>query len=1082
MGAATQDAPSPSWVLPILQHAVTSITLTLSILCATSLAADSYLNFESGHVRPLALSPAKDLLFAVNTPDNRLEVLRVTDGGLERAGEVRVGLEPVAVAAQSQSQVYVVNHLSDSVSCVDVSDPAEPRVTATLLVGDEPRDVVVAGTGKDRLYVTTAHRGQNHPLDPQFFTPGVGRADVWVFDTSDLSKAPEIVTLFCDTPRALAVSPSGDRVYAAAFHSGNQTTTLNSLATFPQFDSFVGDGFSGLGMPEPTANIEGTPAPETGLVVRFDGEKWRDGAGRDWSPRIRFNLPDRDVFVLDATQDPPVEVASIAHVGTIIFNLAVHPLSGDIYASNIDSQNHVRFEPEINGHVAENRVTIIQGTSASPVHLNPHIDYSQTSGSAEEIDASLAFPLGMEFSADGETLFVAAFGSGAVGVLDAAATVQERIQVGGGPSGLALDEARDRLYVMNRFDHTISIVDLTSRIQTQVVPLAYTPEPQVVLAGRPLLYDARNSGHGDSACASCHIFGDFDSLTWDLGDPNGLVEPNPLEMIVTIARDFHPMKGPMATQSLRGIADTGPMHWRGDRNAVSSGAGLNVFDEKLAFMAFRPAFQTLLGKSTELSSTDMERFSDFALTIVYPPNPIAAFNDVLSADEAAGKQVFDSDGDRSGTGGDGIPCAGCHELPFGTDGRATNDAETQDFKVAHLRNMYQKVGMFGYAVPSVISDSPLTFESTPVPHFGDQVRGTGYLHDGSIPTLLNFFRTSLPQIQPFTFRDEPGRTGEQKVRELSTFMLAFDTGLAPVVGQQITLDSASNAAALDRWALFEDRADAGRCDLIAHGRVGGEARSYLYQGSGSYQSDRRDEVITSTALQNGLASGNRLTFTAVYLGGGTRMGLDRDEDGWFDGDEIAAGTSPTDPSEFPRPAPPTGLEATPDIGRVELSWSAAGASVPAVTGYNVYRSTTSGEQGEQLNSEVISVTEFVDTGVPTGEYHYSVTSTGEGGESEPTPQVTVFVPHFDETFLRANCNGDASLDIADPVFSLNFLFADERAPPCAPACDSNSDGSHDVSDAVFTLLFLFAEGEPPLGWPECETIDFPCEDVLCTSG
>ena len=28
---------------------------------------------------------------------------------------------------------------------------------------------------------------------------------------------------------------------------------------------------------------------------------------------------------------------------------------------------------------------------------------------------------------------------------------------------------------------------------------------------------------------------------------------------------FHPMKGPMTTQSLRGMANHGPMHWRGDR-------------------------------------------------------------------------------------------------------------------------------------------------------------------------------------------------------------------------------------------------------------------------------------------------------------------------------------------------------------------------------------------------------------------------------------------------------------------------------------------------------------------------------------
>jgi len=30
--------------------------------------------------------------------------------------------------------------------------------------------------------------------------------------------------------------------------------------------------------------------------------------------------------------------------------------------------------------------------------------------------------------------------------------------------------------------------------------------------GRRFLYDARISAHGDAACASCHIFGDFNGL------------------------------------------------------------------------------------------------------------------------------------------------------------------------------------------------------------------------------------------------------------------------------------------------------------------------------------------------------------------------------------------------------------------------------------------------------------------------------------------------------------------------------------------------------------------------------------------
>src|SRR4051794_36594397 len=139
--------------------------------------------FESGQVRPLALSPSGKLLFAVNTPDNRLEVFKVGSSGLVHRASVPVGLEPVAVAAPSDDEAWVVNHLSDSVSVVRVSDDGRGGVVVrTLLVGDEPRDVVFAGPGKTRAFITTAHRGQNAPFDPQLTTPGVDRADVWVFD------------------------------------------------------------------------------------------------------------------------------------------------------------------------------------------------------------------------------------------------------------------------------------------------------------------------------------------------------------------------------------------------------------------------------------------------------------------------------------------------------------------------------------------------------------------------------------------------------------------------------------------------------------------------------------------------------------------------------------------------------------------------------------------------------------------------------------------------------------------------------------------------------------------------------------
>jgi DNA-binding beta-propeller fold protein YncE len=182
----------------------------------------SFITFESGHVRPLAFSPDGTRLFAVNTPDNRLEVFSVSGGGLTLTDSIPVGMEPVAVVARTNSEIWVVNHLSDSVSILDLS-ASPPQVVRTLLVGDEPRDIVFAGTGGDRAFITTAHRGQhrNHSSltgvpgkgDPQLTTAGIGRADVWVFDAASLGATiggtpVEILTFFADTPRALAVTPT----------------------------------------------------------------------------------------------------------------------------------------------------------------------------------------------------------------------------------------------------------------------------------------------------------------------------------------------------------------------------------------------------------------------------------------------------------------------------------------------------------------------------------------------------------------------------------------------------------------------------------------------------------------------------------------------------------------------------------------------------------------------------------------------------------------------------------------------------------------------------------------------------------
>src|SRR6476659_1936928 len=116
---------------------------TVWILASAGAARAAYVNFESSQVHPIALTPDGARLLAVNTPDAALEVFTVTaTGGLLHAATIPVGLEPVTVIPRTNTEAWVVNALSDTISIVDLS---QGTVTRTLFVGDEPTDVVFAG-------------------------------------------------------------------------------------------------------------------------------------------------------------------------------------------------------------------------------------------------------------------------------------------------------------------------------------------------------------------------------------------------------------------------------------------------------------------------------------------------------------------------------------------------------------------------------------------------------------------------------------------------------------------------------------------------------------------------------------------------------------------------------------------------------------------------------------------------------------------------------------------------------------------------------------------------------------------------
>src|SRR5712675_1737254 len=180
---------TPHHESPMPKPSRLALATILSASCA--IAQAPFVDFESGPVHPLRLSPDGTRLFVADTSGSRLSVFDLRNPSLPvLLAEIPVGLDPVSVQPRTSDEVWVTNLLSDSVSVVSV---AAGHVTATITVKDEPSDVVFAG---GLAFVSTATTDE-----------------VRVFDANTLAPV-STVAVFGKDPRALATIPDGSKVYA----------------------------------------------------------------------------------------------------------------------------------------------------------------------------------------------------------------------------------------------------------------------------------------------------------------------------------------------------------------------------------------------------------------------------------------------------------------------------------------------------------------------------------------------------------------------------------------------------------------------------------------------------------------------------------------------------------------------------------------------------------------------------------------------------------------------------------------------------------------------------------------------------
>ncbi|MEM7249200.1 MAG: hypothetical protein AAF533_28025 [Acidobacteriota bacterium] len=869
-----------------------------------------YFNVESPQVHPIEVFTiaGHDYLAILNTPDNSVELY---DTNEDAAGRPRflereaLGLEPVSVRwVEERQSLYVANFLGDSISVVAIEAPMGPtsfsaELTLTVPVTDEPMDLVYVeldGPMGPQPVLHVAHAthdaiGSYDALDLSPITPGAERRAAVLPSGLDLNGDTLSDDMALKQPWTLATAC--DRLFVLGHLGGNVPTRYDFDVYSEGLDGSDARALAGLG----STNWNMAFGDDDTLYLV--GAEARNGElfGEEEARNATSGFVESILYVVeDACSASPT-----VHRRDVNLHQLTEP-PGPVLNSSLLTENPV------NGHGpierSSRRRSGFAGSGGFGSRGGGGLPLTMPVAKAGAL-AQLTDLAVLERPGELPKVFVAAFSSDRIGVFEPDLNVTPLQWPRGlidlspgasstrkGPRGLALRDrpGQERLYVLNRFTNSVTVIDPLAETVAASFDLRSHPVPPWILAGREFLYDARLSGSGFVSCSSCHLDGRTDGLAWDLSD--GVGAPLPPEIDNISLDDWPANKEFMVTQSLQGLLNwevppesmplftNGRYHWRADRDD---------------FTAFNPAFANLMG-GAELSTADMKAYEEFINSIHYPPNPRQPVERVFSGDvgdpDDAPETPFLTE-ELSGSGarkglklfftavsdGQGS-CQSCHALPEGSNNvitvatdqqqphpipdDATLSAVAQPMESAAMRGLFQK-------------ESRLSTDGASLP-FGTPVTGyEGLSHTGLFPSgagnvmatingfnFLGFDLLYCSQVPgPGTFCDN--------LIAVNQYCHEFDFGTAPIVGRNVTVDSdnRTDTTVLDALDLAESQARVANAGLAVRGHVAGFARDYwfdphadLYRPSDPAANSLPRVVLLATLV----TADDRLVFTSTPLG------------------------------------------------------------------------------------------------------------------------------------------------------------------------------------------------------------------------
>ncbi len=241
--------------------------------------------------------------------------------------------------------------------------------------------------------------------------------------------------------------------------------------------------------------------------------------------------------------------------------------------------------------------------------------------------------------------------------------VSARIPTGTNPHALALTPDGSTLYVANRLDDSVTVIDTAADRVTRTLTIGDPGPPDRLMRGERFFHSAARTFQGQFSCASCHPDNGFDGLQYDL-EPDGL------------GRNI------LDNRNMRDVSGTGPFKWVGSNPDIGTQCGTRT-----AKWIMRTGW---------LNSVQVVDLTTYIQSIPPVVNPYRAPDGGLTPAQKRGKVLFDRTTTNEGRPlADGERCDFCHSGPKYTDaktsdiGTASPTDSATEFDSAHLNNIFE---------------------------------------------------------------------------------------------------------------------------------------------------------------------------------------------------------------------------------------------------------------------------------------------------------------------------------------------------------------------------------------------------------